>query len=81
MKIAVVGAGFTGLSAALYLSKFGHSVTVFEKDSYAGGLAMGFAQPEWNWTLEKHYHHWFTNDKYSFNLAKEVGHPVLIKHP
>jgi protoporphyrinogen oxidase len=81
MKIAVIGAGFTGLSAAFYLSKFGHDVTVFEKDSHPGGLATGFSQPEWNWTLEESYHHWFTNDHKILALAKEIGHPVLIKRP
>ena len=81
MKIAVIGAGFTGLSAAFYLSKSGHDVTVFEKDSFAGGLATGFVQSEWRWTLEKHYHHWFTNDKSSYDLAKEINFEILTKRP
>ena len=81
MKIAVIGAGFTGLSAAFNLSKSGHKVTVFEKDSYPGGLAIGFREPEWDWSLEKHYHHWFTNDKSSLDLAKEINYEVLIKRP
>ena len=62
MKIGIIGAGFTGLSAAYYLQKKGHSVTLFEKESYPGGLAIGFKEKEWNWTLEKHYHHSFTNE-------------------
>ena len=32
MKVAVVGAGFTGLSAALHLVKQETKVTVFEKE-------------------------------------------------
>ncbi len=40
MKIAVIGAGFGGLSAAAYLAKAGHSVTVFEKNDQPGGRAM-----------------------------------------
>ena len=39
MKIAIIGAGFTGLSAAYELTKQHHEVVVFEKDSKAGGLA------------------------------------------
>jgi phytoene desaturase len=39
MNIAIIGAGFGGLSAAAYLAKNGHEVTVFEKNSYAGGRA------------------------------------------
>jgi len=81
MKIAIVGAGFTGLSAAFELVKKGHDVTIFEKDLYPGGLAIGFTEQGWKWTLEKHYHHWFTNDKFILGLAKEIGHKVIIKRP
>lgn len=35
MKIAVIGAGIAGISAAYFLSKNGYSVDVFEKESYA----------------------------------------------
>lgn len=37
-KVAVIGAGPAGLTAAYYLKKQGHSVTVFEKMPEAGGL-------------------------------------------
>lgn len=81
MKIAIIGAGFTGLSAAYRLSKEGHDVTVFEKDALPGGLAIGYKEKHWEWTVEKHYHHWFTNDDFVLNLAKEINYPVLIKTP
>ena len=81
MKIGIIGAGFSGLSAGYYLQKRGHSVTIFEKDSYPGGLAVGFKNKEWKWSLEKHYHHWFTNDKYILNLASEIKYPVITKRP
>lgn len=81
MKIAIIGAGFTGLSAAYRLSKEGHQVTVFEKDTHPGGLAIGYQEKEWEWGLEKHYHHWFTNDNFILGLAKEINYPVLIKRP
>lgn len=37
MKVAVVGSGISGLTAALIAHKNGHQVTLFEKDSYFGG--------------------------------------------
>ncbi|BAQ66706.1 glutamate synthase subunit beta [Geminocystis sp. NIES-3709] len=39
-KIAVVGSGPAGLSAAAQLNKAGHTVTVYEKDDRPGGLLM-----------------------------------------
>ena len=45
MKVAIVGGGFTGLTAAYELAKLGHSVTVFEKDTALGGLAVGWRPP------------------------------------
>lgn len=38
-KIAVIGAGFAGLSAAAYLAKIGYDVSVFEKNETIGGRA------------------------------------------
>ena len=37
-KVAVVGSGPSGLAAAQQLNRAGHTVTVFERDSYIGGL-------------------------------------------
>lgn len=81
MKVAIVGAGFTGLSAAHYLTKQKHEVVVFEKDKNPGGLAIGFFEKIWAWSLEKHYHHWFANDTSVLALAKEINYEVLIKRP
>lgn len=38
-KIAIIGSGFSGISAAAYLSKAGHDVHVFEKNNSLGGRA------------------------------------------
>ena len=57
-KVAVIGAGFSGLSAAAYLGAAGHEVHVFEKNSTAGGRARQFHTkegytydmgPSWYW--------------------------------
>jgi glutamate synthase (NADPH/NADH) small chain len=37
-RVAVVGSGPAGLAAAQQLNRAGHTVTVFERDSYIGGL-------------------------------------------
>lgn len=81
MRIAIIGAGFTGLAAGYYLQKKGHKVTIFEKDSKPGGLAIGFIKKNWDWSLEKHYHHFFTNDSFIIRLAKEVGVNIITKRP
>ena len=45
-KVAVAGAGPTGLTAAFYLAMLGHDVTVFEERGEAGGM-LRFAIPEY----------------------------------
>src|SRR3989344_1461410 len=80
-KIAIIGAGFTGLSAALELISKGCLVTIFEKEASPGGLAIGFKEKDWDWPLEKHYHHIFTSDKEIINLASEVGVKIIFKRP
>lgn len=72
-KIAIIGAGFGGLSAAWDLVKAGHSVEIFEASDRPGGLATGFSKNGWDWTLEKHYHHVFTTDTDYQRLLSELG--------
>ncbi len=69
--VAIVGAGFTGLTAAFALSKQGLSVIVLESDSSVGGLAGTFTFSD-GVALEKFYHHWFNNDVYVPALVKEL---------
>lgn len=45
-KIAIVGAGPSGLSAAYYSAVNGHDVTVFERQPHAGGM-MRYGIPEY----------------------------------
>jgi phytoene desaturase len=56
-KIIILGSGFSSLSAACYLAKAGHQVTVFEKNKQLGGRARQFKKdgfvfdmgPTWYW--------------------------------
>jgi len=57
-KIAIIGSGFSGLSAAAYSAQQGHEVHVFEKNSSLGGRARKFTTdngyvfdmgPSWYW--------------------------------
>lgn len=50
-KIAIVGAGPTGLSAAYYLSLMGYSVKIFESKPQAGGM-MRYGIPEYRLPYE-----------------------------
>lgn len=72
MKIAVVGGGFTGLTAAYYLSP-NHEVSLYEKENFLGGLAASFRLKDWKWQVEQHYHHWFTSDREAINLIKKLN--------
>ncbi len=81
MKIAIIGAGFTGMAAAYDLTKAGHKVTIFEAADYVGGLASGFKEPGWDWSVEKYYHHWFASDMHMLGLIKELGWEDKVLFP
>lgn len=56
-RIAIIGSGFSALSAASYLAKDGYEVTIFEKNKTIGGRARQFKKdgftfdmgPTWYW--------------------------------
>jgi protoporphyrinogen oxidase len=81
MKVAIVGAGFGGMAAAFDLAKKGHDVTIFEAEEHPGGLAAGFKEPGWDWSVEKFYHHWFASDKHMLGLVEELGWSDKVVFP
>jgi protoporphyrinogen oxidase len=79
--IAVLGAGFGGLSAAYDLARHGDQVTIYEASDHPGGLAAGFKEPHWDWSVERYYHHWFASDKYMLGLIDELGWSDQVLFP
>lgn len=67
-KIAIVGAGPSGLSAAYYSAIEGHDVTVFERQPHAGGM-MRYGIPEYR--LPK-----VTLDK-EIDIMKKMGVKIM----
>lgn len=82
-SVAVVGAGAAGLAAAFDLARAGLAVTVLESDVRVGGLASGFQEANWEWSLERFYHHWFESDRHIMRLIDELGvrHRVMFRRP
>jgi protoporphyrinogen oxidase len=71
MRVAVVGGGVAGLTAAYRLLQAGHEVAVFEAAPELGGLVRTFdagGEP-----LECFYHHLFTTDTKIVELIEELG--------
>jgi protoporphyrinogen oxidase len=73
VKTAVIGAGIGGLTAALDLARHGREVVILEAQDFVGGLAAGFMDQGWDWSVERYYHHWFASDRHILGLIRELG--------
>ncbi|MCU0485501.1 MAG: NAD(P)/FAD-dependent oxidoreductase [Anaerolineales bacterium] len=80
-SIAILGAGIGGMSAAYDLAQAGHRITIFEGADYTGGLAAGFKEPHWEWSVERFYHHWFASDAHMLGLIRELGWQDQVIYP
>jgi len=80
-EAAIIGAGVGGLAAAYDLARHGRKVTVFEAGDTVGGLAGGFKEPHWGWSVEKYYHHWFASDRHILGLIDELGWRQQVHFP
>jgi len=69
-RIAIIGGGIMGLSAAYSLCRKGFSPTIFEIEKELGGMSSSF---DFNGlTIEKYYHYICKPDKPLFELLKEL---------
>jgi len=70
-RIAIIGGGITGLTAALRLAQQEHEVTLWERGERLGGQANAF--PVAGTAIERFYHHLFQSDREIVALAEEIG--------
>ena len=71
MRIAIIGAGITGLTLAYLLNRRGHDVALYEAGNAPGGeLATVTVGGE---PIERFYHHLFTHDRFMIELCRELG--------
>ncbi len=76
-KVAIVGAGIAGLTAALRLAERGYEVSIFERDGFVGGK---FRATPWvreatsQGAFHEHSYHMFLNWYHNFwKIAEEIG--------
>jgi protoporphyrinogen oxidase len=81
LKIGIIGAGAAGMAAAWDLARDGHEVHLYEAEKNVGGLAAGFKDEKWDWTMEKFYHHWFETDKSILKLVDDIGKSGKVLFP
>ncbi|HWF36619.1 MAG TPA: NAD(P)/FAD-dependent oxidoreductase [Solirubrobacteraceae bacterium] len=74
MRVAVIGAGVAGLTAAHRLSKIGHACDVYERWPGLGGQAATL-DAGGGVRIERYYHHLFMTDRHIQALCRELGLP------
>ncbi len=72
MRVAIVGAGLAGLTAAVDLVDAGHSVEIYEARPFIGGKVGSWEDPEGN-HIEMGLHVFFFNYANLFALMRKVG--------
>ena len=76
-RIAVIGAGITGLAAAMHLAREGFDVSVFEKSDDIGGLASGKIINSNIYEYGPHFFH--TNNPEILKEIKNIAGDELIR--
>lgn len=80
-RIAIIGGGVSGLSLAYFLSNKNYSIDIYEKQNILGGISSCFKKKDWQWGLERHYHHFFNTDKEFISLLNELDIKIDYKKP
>lgn len=86
IKVAIVGAGISGLAAGVYLYRSGFDVTIYEQHNVPGGLSSSWSRKGY---LFEGGMHWLTgsSEKLTLNrIWREVGalkenNPIFLKDP
>jgi zeta-carotene desaturase len=72
MRVAIIGAGLAGLTAAVELADAGHEIEIFEARSFIGGKVGSWIDADGN-HIEMGLHVFFNNYANLFALMKKVG--------
>jgi protoporphyrinogen oxidase len=78
MRVAVIGAGAAGLTAAYRLTQQGHQADVYERWPGLGGMAATLDVGNGH-RIERYYHHLFTSDTAIAGLWAELGMPDEVE--
>jgi protoporphyrinogen oxidase len=79
MRVAVIGAGMTGLAAAYRLGRDGHRCDVYERWPGLGGQVATLELDGADEPIERYYHHLFTSDRHIAALYQELGMEAAIE--
>ena len=71
LQVAVIGGGISGLASAWRIAGLGHRVTLFEGETFLGGLGTTF--PWRDRDLERFYHCILPDDDALVRLIRELG--------
>ena len=78
-SVAIIGSGPAGLAAAMQLNRVGHSVTVFERDEYVGGLLrLGIPEFKLEKTVVQRRVDQMTEEGVTFKTGIYVGQDVPV---